>query len=178
MRIGLIRHFPVEEPFPCGWLTARCIQEWLERYNTAGVRLLPLDVGPQPWPRCLSSDMSRAYTTALAAHRGEIRQTPLLREPTLHPLTHNDLRLPFWGWRWLLRAAWTFSHPTQQASRREFEQRVLAVADLLESDVCDTLVVSHAGMMAYLRKELLKRGFSGPRFGIAEHARLYEFRRE
>jgi hypothetical protein len=29
-------------------------------------------------------------------------------------------------------------------------------------------------MMMYLRKELLRRGFQGPRFGIAQHARVYE----
>jgi hypothetical protein len=40
------------------------------------------------------------------------------------------------------------------------------------------LIVSHAGMMFYLRKELLRRGFYGPKFGIADNGRLYVFERK
>jgi hypothetical protein len=32
-------------------------------------------------------------------------------------------------------------------------------------------------MMLYLRKELIRRGFAGPRIGIAKHARVYEMTR-
>jgi len=41
----------------------------------------------------------------------------------------------------------------------------------------DTLVVSHAGVMLYLRKELLRRGFRGPSFRLAEPGRLYVLER-
>ena len=53
-----------------------------------------------------------------------------------------------------------------------------AIADMLDAERSDTLVVSHAGMMMYLRKELMRRGFRGPKFGVAEHARLYVYERE
>lgn len=175
MRVGLMRHFPVKEPMPSGWLTARCIDEWLLRYNEADVIPMPLETCTHEWHRCLSSDMKRAFLTAQAAHAGEIETTPLLREPPIQPLTTNSLRAPFWAWRWMLRLAWSLGHPSQEPVRREFEQRVIAVADLLESESSNILVVSHAGMMLYLRKELLRRGFIGPRFSVAEHAKLYVF---
>ena len=52
------------------------------------------------------------------------------------------------------------------------------MAEMIDSHQEDLLVVSHAGMMLYLRKELLRRGFCGPKFGMAEHARLYVFERQ
>ena len=39
----------------------------------------------------------------------------------------------------------------------------------------DTLVVSHAGMMAYLSADLRRRGYSGPKLRIAKHATLYTY---
>jgi hypothetical protein len=32
-------------------------------------------------------------------------------------------------------------------------------------------------MMMYLRRELIRRGFDGPKFGVADNARLYVFER-
>jgi broad specificity phosphatase PhoE len=68
-------------------------------------------------------------------------------------------------------------HRSQRAARDHFKRRVQAVADLAEAGEGDVLLVSHAGMMAYLRAELVRRGFRGPQFRIAEHARLYVFER-
>ena len=68
-------------------------------------------------------------------------------------------------------------HDSQKKTRDDFFNRVRSVADLVESQTQDLLLVSHAGMMLFLRKELLRRGFRGPRIGIADHARVYEFQR-
>jgi broad specificity phosphatase PhoE len=68
-------------------------------------------------------------------------------------------------------------HRSQRAARDDFRSRVHAVADLAESAESDVLLVSHAGLLAYLRAELVRRGFRGPKFGIAEDARLYIFQR-
>ena len=51
------------------------------------------------------------------------------------------------------------------------------LADLIESAETDILLFTHAGMMAYLRSELVRRGFVGPRYRLAEHGRLYVFER-
>ncbi len=51
----------------------------------------------------------------------------------------------------------------------------MAVADLLEARKENVLVVSHAGMMMYLSKELARRGFVGPKVRMPENARLYVY---
>lgn len=173
VRIGLVRHFPVTEPWPTGWLTANDLQEWRRRYESAEPLAGPIDVSGIAWQRCLCSDLKRAVVTAQAAYAGEIVQTPLLEEAEFLPFALGRLRLPVWGWRTLLRLAWLTGHKSQRAARDQFLQRISAGADLLEADPVDTLVVSHAGVMFFLRKELVRRGFRGPNPGLADHGRLY-----
>jgi broad specificity phosphatase PhoE len=177
MRIGLVRHFPVQEAWPSGWLTSADLQQWRGRYDASDPIVGPIEVGECAWQRCFSSDLKRACVTAQTAYSGTIIPTPLLREANVPALPTGNLRLPVWGWRLLLRLAWFTGHKSQRAARDEFHQRIKAIADLLEQESVDTLVVSHAGVMFFLRKELLRRGFNGPKFGLAETARLYVFER-
>jgi len=177
MRIGLVRHFPVTEPWPSGWVTSSELQEWRKRYEAAAPIVGPIDVSAVKWQRCFSSDLKRAFVTAQTAYSGTITQTPLLREADIPKLPTGKLRLPVWGWRLLLRFTWFAGHKSQRVARDEFHARIKAIADLLEQKPVDTLVVSHAGVMFFLRKELLRRGFQGPAFKLAEHARLYVFER-
>ncbi len=173
MRIGLVRHFPVQEPWPSGWLTSEHLQRWRVRYDASEAIVRPLEVRAIAWQRCFSSDLKRAYVTAQAAYSGAIVQTTLLREVETLPLATGRLRLPLWGWRWVIRLAWLTGHKSQRPARDELHRRVRAMAELLEAEPVDKLVVSHAGMMLFLRKELLRRGFQGPGFRLAQHGRLY-----
>lgn len=173
MRIGLLRHFPVDQEFPKGWNTAVDLQKWRERYDAASVSTRSFDLGGVDWPSCISSDLPRASITARAVFRGEIKYTELLREAQFATFSTGSIRLPFWAWRWMLRFAWTTGHRSQRDCRQEFERRVVIVANQLCITKEDTLVVSHAGMMAYLSAELRRRGFAGPKFRIADHARVY-----
>jgi broad specificity phosphatase PhoE len=175
MRIGLVRHFPVTEAWPSGWVTSDDLQQWRKRYEAAEPIVGPIDVSAVAWRRCYSSDLKRAYVTAQKAYAGTIVQTPLLREAEFLPFATGRLRLPVWGWRTLLRLAWLTGHSSQRATRDEFQNRIRKMADLLEAEPADTLVVSHAGVMFFLRKELLRRGFKGPGYKLAEHAQLYLF---
>jgi broad specificity phosphatase PhoE len=177
MRIGLVRHFPVTEAWPDGWLTSDDLQQWRRRYDAAEPIVESVDVGAVTWQRCFSSDLKRAHITAQAAYAGNIVTTPLLREAEFLPFATGSFRMPVWGWRTLLRLAWLTGHKSQRPVRNEFQSRIRKMADLLEAEPDDTLVVSHAGVMFFLRKELLRRGFQGPRFRLAEHARLYLFQR-
>jgi broad specificity phosphatase PhoE len=177
MRIGLVRHFPVEHPFPGGWRTSAELQGWRERYDASPAILGEADLGPFHWSDCISSDLERAVGTAKAVFAGPIETTPLLREPDFAPFGTGPLRLPVWVWRWTLRISWMTGHKSQRACRDEFRRRVVTAADLLESKRNDVLVVSHAGMMAYLSAELRRRGFAGPGLRIAKHATLYLYER-
>ncbi|HEX8281488.1 MAG TPA: histidine phosphatase family protein, partial [Chthoniobacterales bacterium] len=114
---------------------------------------------------------------AKAVFRGEVECTPLLREPEFAEFRTGRLRLPVPVWRWWLRLAWMTGHQSQRGCRDEFRRRVAAVADRLCALEGDTLVVSHAGMMAYLSRELRRRGFSGPKLRIAGHATAYVYER-
>jgi len=177
VRIGLLRHFPVERNLPQGWPTAAELQLWRESYDTSGTLVGKFDSGGVHWEACLSSDLSRAMITARSVFNGNVESTPLLREAEFDPFQTGSVRLPVWGWRWLLRFAWMTGHQSQRAKRDEFRQRVLAIADRLSGVERDTLVVSHAGVMAYLSAELRRRGFVGPKLRIAQHARAYIYER-
>jgi broad specificity phosphatase PhoE len=175
LRIGLLRHFPVTENFPSGWKTAAELQAWRERYDLAKTSIGEFDLGGVDWQTCLSSDQPRACITASAVFRGEVGHTDLLREAQFATFNTGNLRLPVLAWKWMLRLSWMTGHRSQRACRDEFQQRVLATADRLCALDRDTLVVSHAGMMAYLSAELRRRGFVGPKLRIAKHARVYVY---
>jgi broad specificity phosphatase PhoE len=177
MRIGLVRHFPVQEAWPSGWLTSEDLQQWRVRYDASEPIVGPIDVSAIAWRRCYCSDLKRAAVTAQAAFCGSIIPTALLREVAPAPFATGPLRMPLWGWRLLYRLAWFTGHKSQRAVRDEFHRRIKATADLLEQEPLDTLVISHAGVMFFLRKELRRRGFTGPKFGLAESAQLYVFER-
>lgn len=178
IRIGLMRHLEVAMPMPTGWLSASDLTRWRTRYDEAGVNESPLETGGIAWQRCLSSDLPRAMRTAQLVFAGEVEATPLLREPEVAEFRTGRLRLPQAGWRWLLRAAWMTGHASQDAARREFLSRVSHVADqVIATAREDTLIVSHAGIMVFLRSALVRAGFTGPSFRLAAHGKLYLFER-
>ncbi len=178
MRLGLLRHFPVQQPFPSGWRTSDDLQRWRVAYEASPVVLGNADLGSHAWSRCLSSDLKRAAATARTVFRGDVELTPLLREADFAPFQTGNLRLPVWLWHWVLRVTWATGHRSQRKCRDQFQKRVVEVADLLVSKGEETLVVSHAGMMIYLSAELRRRGFRGPSLRMPKHATLYVYERE
>jgi broad specificity phosphatase PhoE len=173
MRIGLLRHFPVELPLPSGWRTAADLFEWRVQYERSPAVVGSVDIGQHEWTRCLSSDLERALVTAKAAFPGPVESTPLLREVEFAQFKTGPLRLPMPVWRGVFGLAWATGHRSQRACRDEFRRRVVAVADLLEGVAENTLVVSHGGMMIYLSAELRRRGYPGPKLKHPRHATLY-----
>lgn len=177
MRIGLLRHFRVDMPLPRGLRTAGELHAWLSRYDDAEPVVGPFDLGGIEWPVCLSSDLPRARVTAAAVFAGDIEHTPLLREPQFAPFATGGLRLPVFAWKFVMRWCWLTGHRSQRAVRDDFRRRIDAVADRLVAEPRDMLVVGHAGMMAYLGRELRRRGFAGPRLRTAAHAKVYVYAR-
>jgi broad specificity phosphatase PhoE len=177
MRIGLARHFPVRLSWPTGWPTAQELHDWRACYDAAPITPLPVADETEHWQGCLASDLPRALLTAAALFRGEITPLPELREAETVPMPTGPLRLPVRAWRLLYQMAWAFGFRSQKALRDDFHARIRTVADLIESRQANTLVVSHAGTMIYLRRELVRRGYQGPGFGIPEHGRVYVLER-
>jgi broad specificity phosphatase PhoE len=177
VRIGLVRHFEVKKAMPSGWMTFHQLLQWLEDYNATDVIIRSMDLGGIPWAHCFSSDIRRAHLTAQTVFSGTITPLPQLREASVLPFQTGNLNLPYWAWRSLLRVAWATAHKSQRPARDEFLLRIRETAEMLCSQDQDTLVVCHAGTMYFLRKELLRRGFTGPKFALAENARLYVFQK-
>ena len=177
MRIGLMRHFPVTEPLPKGWLTEGDLAKWRQRYDAAEVVVGPYDLGGVEWKSCLSSDLSRAASTAAHVFSGRIFYTSLLREPELGTFNTGRLRLPLLLWKWFIRLAWAAGFESQKAKRDEFRSHVSTMADQLEERTEDTLVVCHAVMMLFLSQELERRGYNGPKLKVARHAVTYVYER-
>jgi broad specificity phosphatase PhoE len=177
MRIGLIRHFPVEQQFPSGWKTAAELHAWRQQYDASPAIVGKADLGSLQWAQCISSDSERAVATAKVVFPGPVERLALLREVDFAQFRTGDLRLPVWIWRWILRLSWTTGHKSQRGCRDGFRRRVLATADLLEAKAGNILVVSHAGMMAYLSAEIRRRGFWGPKLRMPKHAVLYVYER-
>lgn len=177
MRIGLLRHFPVEQALPKGWQTSEELLAWWKSYDLAETLVGNFDLGGVAWRTCISSDLPRARITAKAAFHGEIEHTAMLREAQFALFETGGLRLPVWVWRWVLRFTWMTGHKSQRACRDDFRARVLAMADRLSGMDRDTLVVSHAGLMMYLSAELRRRGFAGPKLRVARHAIVYIYER-
>lgn len=177
MRIGLMRHFPVKQAFPSGWRTSAELDEWLRRYDVSDVCVGAFDLGGVAWQACHASDLRRARVTAEAVFRGEIECSPWLREAQFGSFGTGGLRLPVFLWRWVVRCCWATGHPSQRAFRDDFRRRVTLVAERIGSLEKDTLVVSHAGMMAFLSVELRRRGFRGPKLREAVHAKVYLYER-
>ena len=175
MRIGLVRHFQVEQAFPSGWRTAGDLHMWRERYEASPAIVGPADLGALHWSECISSDLERAVGTARSVFNGPIEKTALLREAHFAQFETGNLRLPVWAWRWILRISWMTGHKSQRACRDEFRHRVVAAADLLERKRNDILVVSHAIMIVRLSVELRRRGFAGPKLKFPKHATLYVY---
>lgn len=175
MRIGLLRHFPVAQPFPRGWRTAAELEDWLRRYDQAEVTVGAFDLAGVAWRACHSSDLPRARVTAARVFSGDVVHTELLREAQYVAFPTGRLRLPVPVWHGLVRFCWMTGHSSQRACRDEFVARVRSVADRLSEASEDTLVVSHAGLMAYLSAELRRRGFTGPKLRLAKHAQAYVY---
>ena len=160
---------------PTGWKTAAQLHAWRDVYENAEVCRIPADLGGIRWSLCISSDVRRAHVTANAIFSGPVNQTALLREAQFAEFRTGNLRLPVWVWRLVLQFSWMTGHRSQRACRDDFRRRVLELADRLEASTEDTLVVSHAGIMAFLSAELRRRSFTGPKLRWAKHAQVYVY---
>lgn len=179
MRIGLVRHFPVIRGLPGKKvLTREELLQWSREYEASDIEVGKTDLLDIDWKRFFSSDLQRAIKTAETICDGKITKMQELREIPLSPVFRKNVRLHYVIWYILIRFAVMFSHHSQAESKAEVEERVSkALDEILEIDE-DALIISHAAIMAFVRKELKRRGFTGPRMGTAENGKVYVFERE
>ena len=108
MKIGLIRHFKVNHPFPDKRLLSKSeVIQWFAQYDkTENIQYKTVALGTTHWKRCYSSTLLRAVQTAHHIYNGEIITTPELRELDIRHRLSDRLKLPF-----IARGSWFVSNP-------------------------------------------------------------------
>jgi broad specificity phosphatase PhoE len=177
MKVGLIRHFKVDHPFPQKKLLSKSeVIKWFEEYDAAeNIKYKDVDLCGIDWKQCYSSTMVRSVNTAKHFYKGEIVKIAALHEfAILHRLS-DRIRLPFLLWGLIIRIkSFAINKDTD-----EFKNKIIAfVETLLANNERDILIVSHWFVMRVIRKELLKRGFVGDHFKSNEYGTLYVYERE
>ncbi|SFA89544.1 MULTISPECIES: histidine phosphatase family protein [unclassified Bacillus (in: firmicutes)] len=176
MRVGLLRHFEVKRGYPSGLVTSEELMNWVKEYDESEVMEKEIDLCNIEWMKCYSSDLPRASTTARKAFNGEIVYINELRELSLSPILRFNIKLPLTIHLILIRLAWFFNHSSQPVSKKEVIQKINDILDRIIGDEKeDVLIVGHGGVMIFMRKELIKRGFVGPKFNRPENAKLYVY---
>lgn len=176
LRVGLLRHFKVERGYPNTTISTDEFVQWVKEYDESGVIANDLDMKNIEWKKCYSSDLPRAVTTAQAAFSGNIEYLEELREIPQAPLFQTNMKLPHPLHIVSIRTAWYFNHKSQPESRNEVVKRINSSLDkILESTTDDVLIVGHGGIMYFMQKELIKRGFIGPKIRKPMNGEVYLF---
>lgn len=179
MKVGLVRHFPVAMGLPGSkvkLITPKEINQWLDDYDASDIIAGEVDLGSTLWEKCFCSSATRAVKTAEKIYPGQITVMGELREIRLYPFFSRNIKLPFFMWFLLVRLAWLISHKSQLESKDDLDKRINLVLDeVIAGPEENVLIVGHAALMMLMRKELLRRGFSGPDFYQPANAKLYVF---
>lgn len=178
MKVGLLRHFKVTLGYPAKMVSSLELVKWQKEYDESEVVEADIDLSGISWKRCFSSDLSRASQTAKKAFNGNIIYLEDLRELTLHPIFPSNIRLPLWLHITMIRLAWLFGHKSQLETKKAVIERINRTLDQAEQHEEDVLIVGHGGVMIFMRKELMKRGFTGPKFNRPENAILYVYEKQ
>jgi broad specificity phosphatase PhoE len=179
MKIGLVRHFKVNHPYPMKRVERIELQQWLQGYDEADIEEKHIDLLGIEWTCCFVSDLPRALTTAKSIYNGELFVRSELREIPVSPFFKRGIKLSVKSHAVIMRLAWLCNHSSQTEKKAEVKRRVTTVVDeILAEKRENVLVVSHGALMIYLRKELLKRGFKGEKFTRAHNARVYLYEKE
>jgi broad specificity phosphatase PhoE len=176
MKVGLVRHFKVKRGYPNRLVNSFELLKWVDEYDASDVEENDIDLYDIEWKKCYSSDLYRAVKTAKKAFDGEIIFLKELREISISPFFQTKLKLPLVLHLLFIRIAWLFNHHSQPDNKKEVNNRINGMLDAILHNEEDVLIVGHGGVMMFMRKELLKRGFSGPNFGkTPENGKVYIF---
>jgi broad specificity phosphatase PhoE len=174
MKIGLVRHFKVNQPFPEKRLLSKAeVMKWFTDYdNTVNIEYKKVDLCDVNWKHCYSSPMLRAVNTANQIFNGQITEITALKElDILHRLS-DKWKLPFLIWGFIVRIK-SFS---SNKDTDKFKNEIISFVDkVISNNENDVLIVSHWFVMRVIRQELIKRKFVGNNFKSNEYGTIYVF---
>ncbi|GAL83653.1 phosphoglycerate mutase family protein [Sporocytophaga myxococcoides] len=174
MKIGLVRHFKVNHPFPEKTLLSKSdLVKWFAEYdNKVEIQSKVVDLSGVNWHCCYSSPLIRAVKTAKHIYNGNITEIPELKELDIVHRLSDKLKLPFLMWGFIIRMiSFTANNDTDR-----FKNGIIAFVDnVIAKNEKDFLIVSHWFVMRVIRQELIKRGFVGDNFKSNDYGRLYVF---
>lgn len=171
MKIGLIRHYKVDLPYPRKFLiSAEELRQWFSDYETAGLQISVADTGGVEWKKCISSPLFRAKETATSVFGDGYIVSGELSELDILPLLNSKRKLPLFVWALIMKKK---SESESEITAR-FRNNLNNFLDKLLSDNSEnTLLVCHGFVMMHLRKELKRRGYKGPYFSSPANAKVY-----
>ncbi|MEI5909310.1 histidine phosphatase family protein [Bacillus spongiae] len=175
MKVGLIRHFKVTRGYPSKMVTSDELMSWVTEYDESDVEEIEVNLCNIQWEKCFSSDLSRAKATAEKCFDGTIVYVDELREISLSPIFQSKIKLPLFVHLFCIRLAWLLNHKSQLEKKSEVLNRLNKALDIALHSKDNVLIVSHGGTMFYLRRELRKRGFKGPKFNRPRNGVVYLF---
>lgn len=175
MKIGLVRHFKVNHPFPKKWFISHPeLVTWFDEYDKAELQPRKVEL-EEDWHRCFTSPATRARKTAHHIYPGDSTEVDALLEADLLPLLNKDIRLPMLAWATIARIAFSLSNE----GSKEFKARISDFVDtLLTHQDQNVLIVSHRLVMTYLQAELRKRGFEGNGFTSPDYGKVYIYEKK
>jgi len=176
MKIGLVRHFPVQCKPEKKWMSSADFNHWVEQYDQAEVILADPPNDNTVWDLCVSSDLSRAVATAEHIYKGRIITTHRLREIGMRSVLQSNVKLPHIVWMILSRLAWLCSHSSQEETKQQTLSRVKEVIDWIEAEnQSNVLVICHGALMKVVHKELVQRDYKGKVEWKPQNGKLYVY---
>lgn len=186
MRIVLLRHGKPDVP-ETGKLRATEIQQWIDSYNSAGLRAdhPPSREAMEMAGHCkvvVCSDLPRSVDSARALGVKKVDYIePIFREMELPYSDFPSPKLPPDVWATLFRVFWFFGFSSNSESLGEAKTRALSGADKLREIAANrgsVLLIGHGFINRFIAKELLSSGWQGPaspgqkywEFGVYDYA--------
>ena len=172
MKIGLIRHFKVKQPFPKKlFLTKSEVINWFEEYEVAELEYQKIDLQSIEWKICYSSSLNRAVKTANYIYDGKIILVKDLEELNILHLLPNKLKLPFLIWAVLVRV----KSLSNNSDVRLFREKIIEFLSQVLKENKNVLIISHWFVMKILEDELNKQKINGEKIKSPKYGKIYIF---
>jgi broad specificity phosphatase PhoE len=159
------------------WITPRQLADWIRAYNAAGIYddNIPLRTSTRAVDSgiIVTSPLIRCMQSArLLAPLRDIETEELIREAGIPYANWVFPRLPVPVWTILFRVAWFCGYSSNSESLLQATSRARSATDRLidlAQQHQSVFVMGHGVMTALIAKQLVRRGWSGPKRPAHKH---------